>query len=115
MIRDNEKKCSKCGTINNINCKFCSNCGSDLNAISNNSTNVRPGCLASSIFMFVLFGFNLLLFIICSLLLWFLGPSIKDSFLIILWFLLKFGQVISIVFGIITLVLGIIAAKNTKK
>jgi hypothetical protein len=115
MIRDNEKQCSKCGTINNINCKFCSNCGADLNAVSSNSKNIRPGCFASSIFMFILFGFNVLLFIICTLFLWLLGPSVKESFLIILWFLLKAGQVVSILFGISSLVLGIVAAKNTKK
>ena len=111
MIKDNEIRCNKCGTINNIDCKFCSNCGSDLNAVSKD---IRPDCLASSIFMFVLSGISIILFIFSTLFIWLLGSSIKNSFLIVFYILFRCVQIISIVFGLITLILGIIAVKKTK-
>lgn len=113
MIKDNQKKCDKCGCINNINVKYCSNCGNDLSNKSN--SNFKIGCLASSVFMFILFGFNAFLYLLNSLLLWLFSSSFEGSFFVIFIILFKFIKIVSVIGAIVTLILGILDLKNSKK
>lgn len=100
-------QCKRCGAINNSQAHVCSNCGRSL------LKNV--GCLASTIVMFTMAGFNLLLLIILSIILFFIGSSMDNSFLVIFVLLFRVLRVISLIAIVIFLILGIIFYKKTRK
>lgn len=100
-------KCEYCGRINYGNTSVCSNCGRSLMK--------KFGCLVSSIMMFILSGFNLLALLFSAFMLWILGESASNSPLIILVLLFKFIRIVSVIGLIITLILGFVFLKKTKK
>lgn len=43
-MKEQERECPNCGTLNNNNCNFCSGCGSKLPEIQNNSKRFCTSC-----------------------------------------------------------------------
>ena len=113
MIGDNQKRCPKCGAVNDIKVSFCNSCGAEMK--QSFTIGKKQGCLASSIFMFVTAGACLFLFIFCWIFLSLLGPDASKSILVVLVFALRLLRAFSFIGMIACTILGVVFLQKSKK